>query len=314
MWKRRKKWLIILLLCGGLGGAAALLFMNKPGQPAAAHPFFTTLQPPTSPLVIAHRGGAGLWPENTLYAFTQSAALGVDMLELDVHATADGVLVVMHDPTLNRTTDGAGAVSQLTLAELQQLDAGYRWSPDGGKSYPHRGRGLTVPTLDEVLKAFPQLRFNIEPKQEQPSLVQPLCQTLRERGVTNRVIVGAFRSSVLEDFRRVCPEVATSASTSEASQFLALQRAGLADTFSPPMQALQVPETAGGWQVLTPDFIASAHRRNLQVHAWTINDVETMKRLIAIGVDGIMTDYPDRLLEVLGRKREEKTYPRIYTK
>ncbi|MDQ3134260.1 MAG: glycerophosphodiester phosphodiesterase [Acidobacteriota bacterium] len=304
MLKRRKKWLILLLLCGGLGGVAALLFMNKTGQPAAAHPFFTTLTPPASPLVIAHRGGAGLWPENTLHAFTQAAALGVDMLELDVHATADGVLVIIHDPTLNRTTDGTGAISQLTLAELQRLDAGYRWSPDGGKTYPHRGRGLTVPTLDEVLRAFPHLRFNIEPKQEQPSIVQPLCQMLRERGVTNRVIVGAFRSSVLEDFRRVCPEAATSASTSEASHFLALQRAGLADTFSPPMQALQVPETAGGWQVLTPDFIASAHRRNLQVHAWTINDVETMKRLIAAGVDGIMTDYPDRLLEVLGRGRK----------
>ena len=304
MLKRRKKWLILLLLCGGLGGAAAILFMNRTGQPAAAHPFFTTLSPPASPLVIAHRGGAGLWPENTLHAFTQAAALGVDMLELDVHATADGVLVIIHDPTLNRTTDGTGAVSQLTLAELQRLDAGYRWSPDGGKTYPHRGRGLTVPTLDEVLRAFPHLRFNIEPKQEQPSIVQPLCQMLRERGVTNRVIVGAFHSRVLEDFRRVCPEVATSASTSEASHFLALQRAGLADTFSPPMQALQVPETAGGWQVLTPDFIASAHRRNLQVHAWTINDVETMKRLIAAGVDGIMTDYPDRLLEVLGRARK----------
>lgn len=254
-------------------------------------------------LVIAHRGGAGLWPENTMYAFTRAVALGVDVLEMDIHATADGVMVVIHDPTVERTTNGTGAISGMTFAELKTLDAGYRWTPDGGATFPLRGQGITIPALSEVIAAFPEVRFNIEPKQAEPSLAAPLCQMLREHQVTERVMVGAFKAVVLDEFRRACPEVATSASTSEVSAFLALSTAGLEGSSNAAHQALQVPEYSAGIRLLTPAFIEAAHRRDLEVHAWTINEKSSMERLLDSGIDGIITDYPDRLIETLNGRR-----------
>ncbi len=255
-------------------------------------------------LVIAHRGGAGLWPENTMHAFTRAVEMGVDVLELDVHSTSDGMIVVIHDPTLERTTNGKGSVNAMTFAELKTLDAAYRWTPDGGASYPLRGQGIEIPSLSEVLTTFPNVRFNIEPKHGQPSLAAPLCRMLRENKVTDRVMVGSFKSAVLNEFRRTCPEVATSASTSEVSTFLALSATSLEGNYSGAAKALQVPEYSAGLHVITPGFVDAAHRRDLQVHAWTINDTEGMKRLLDFGVDGIITDYPDRLIELLNVRKE----------
>jgi glycerophosphoryl diester phosphodiesterase len=286
---------LVLAACG-----LYLAVSRSSGEAVAEHAYFRG-DANGRPLVIAHRGGAGLWPENTLHAFERAAALGVDVIETDVRATADGELVVFHDATVERTTDGAGRVRQLSLAELKRLDAGYRWSPDGGRSFPLRGQGLTVPTLREVFAALPSMRFNIEPKQSEPSLAAPLCRLIREHGMTSRVLVAAFKSSAVEQFRRECPEVATSAGTAEVAGFLALQRAGLAGSYGPSMQALQVPERAGSLHVLSAEFVAAAHARNLRVHAWTVNSEEEMRRLLALGVDGVMTDYPDRLLKILGR-------------
>jgi glycerophosphoryl diester phosphodiesterase len=271
------------------------------GVPVPEHKYFANDAGRT--LVIAHRGGAGLWPENTLYAFERAAALGVDVIETDVRATKDGEIVVFHDDNVNRTTDGAGPLGALTLAELKRLDAAQRFSTDGGRSFPLKGQGVTVPTLREVFEALPSMRFNIEPKSGTPSLAAPLCRLIREYGMTDRVLVASFTGSTLADFRRECPEVATSASTGEAVSFLSLQEAGLAASYSPDMQALQVPERTGMLRVLTRDFVEAAHGRNLRVHAWTINDEGDMRRLIDMGVDGVMTDYPDRLLRVLGRTK-----------
>jgi len=256
-------------------------------------------------LVVAHRGGAGLWPENTLYAFERAAALGVDVIETDLRATADGELVIFHDEHVERTTDGRGRLSALTLGELKRLDAAYSWSPDDGRTFPLRGRGITVPTLREVFATLPRMRFNIEPKQAEPPLAAPLCRAIREHGMADRVLVGAFSGSTLGQFRRECPEVATSASTGEVASFIAMQGAGLADSYSPPMQALQVPPRTGSLRLLTRDFVEAAHGRNLRVHAWTVNAEEEMRHLIDLGVDGIMTDYPDRLLKILGRPTQD---------
>jgi len=256
-------------------------------------------QKTTRPLVMAHRGGAGLWPENTMLAFERARDLGVDVIELDVHSTSDEVLVVMHDATVERTTNGVGRINDLTLAEIKKLDAGYRWSNDGMKTFPWRGKGLTVPTLDEVLTRLPAMGFNIEPKQESPSLAKPLCRMIREKGMANKVVVGSFRQTVLDEFRKECPEVATSASPAEVSEFVRIYKGRREAAYSPAMQALQVPEYVAGVQVLDKDFVEAAHLRNLQVHAWTVNETESMKRLITIGVDGIMTDYPDRLKSLL---------------
>ena len=252
------------------------------------------------PLVFAHRGGGGLFPENTLEAFDYSAKMGVDFLELDVHSTADGKLVVMHDASVDRTTDGKGKVSNLTLDQLKKLDAGYAFSNDGGKTFPFRGKGITIPTLHEIFNAFPHIKFNIEPKQAFPSITKPMCEMIREHKMTDKVIVGSFRQTAINEFRYFCPEVATSGTPAEVSEFLAMYKTGIAASYTPPMQALQVPVNAGFLNVVSKDFIEAAHRQNLQVHVWTINNPEEMRRLIEMNVDGIMTDYPDRLLEIVG--------------
>jgi glycerophosphoryl diester phosphodiesterase len=270
----------------------------KTGKPAELRAIFK--REISRPLVFAHRGGGGLYPENTLEAFKYSAAMGVDVLELDVHSTSDGALVVMHDSTLDRTTNGSGKISELTLAELKKLDAGYQFTPDGGKTYPFRGKGITIPTLQEIFDSFPEKTFNVEPKQAEPSVVQPLCEMIRVRKMTEKVIVGSFRQAAIDEFRAACTEVATAATPSEVRDFLAMYKIGLGESYSPPMQVLQIPERLGALQIVSKDFLETARRLNLKVHVWTINDPDDMRRLLDMKVDGIMTDYPDRLLNLLG--------------
>jgi glycerophosphoryl diester phosphodiesterase len=292
------RWITAALL-GGVVIVGALY--GKLWRPMKENEHSSPRQQGEGPLVMAHRGGAGLWPENTMLAFERARDLGVDVIELDVQSTADGVLVVMHDPAVDRTTGGTGRVNDLTWEEVKKLDAGYRWSADGMRTFPWRGRGLSVPTLDEVFTKFPGMRFNIEPKQERPSVAKPLCRMIREKGMVNKITVGSFRQTVLDEFRRECPEVATSASPAEVGEFMRSYKVQRDAAYRPAMRALQVPEYVGGTHVLTKEFVEEAHSRNLQVHAWTVNETEGMRRLIGIGVDGIMTDYPDRLLTVLGR-------------
>lgn len=298
--KAHAKWLVTMACVALTLGALFYGLPHWTGRSVSERD--ENFQPGTRrPLVIAHRGGAGLGPENTLYTFTRARSLGVDVLEMDAQVTADGVLVIMHDSTLDRTTDGNGPINRLTLAQLKKLDAAFRWSPDGGRSFPLRGRGIGVPTLQEVFNAFPDMRFNIEPKQAEPSLVKPLCRMILERGIQRKVMVGSFSARVLEEFRLACPEVATSASPSEVNDLLEMSvaGAGVLRRMTPAMQALQVPEYMLGRKVLTREFVEAAHALNLQVQAWTINDEENMKRLIELGVDGIITDYPERLLALL---------------
>lgn len=253
------------------------------------------------PLVMAHRGGAGLWPENTLYAFAHATQMGVDVLEVDVHCTSDGVPVVIHDGTVDRTTNNRGRVNEMTLLQLKALDAAYGWSLDGGRTYPLRGCGIAVPTLQEVFEAFSGMRFNIDIKQKQPSMVQSFCQMIRDYGMTKNVLVASFEPEVLEEFRRDCGEVATSAGPADIRAFLMMDAAQFDAAHRLNIRALQVPEYAGNRCVLTRNFVEAAHARDLEVHAWTINDESAMQRLIDVGVDGIITDYPDRLLALLKR-------------
>jgi len=268
---------------------------------APNHPFFG--QDLGQPLVIAHRGGAGLWPENTLYSFQRAAAMGVDILETDMHSTADGALVLIHDPTVDRTTNGSGRVNHLTLSQLKALDAGYYWSEDGGRTFPCRGQGITVPTVEEVLSAFPEMRINIDIKQARPSVAGRFRRLILDYGMVERVMVASFNSSILREFRRLCPAVATSAGRSEVRLFYALSLLSPRAAFLPAgCYALQVPVARRGLRVITKRFLTSARLRNLQVHAWTVNSGPQMEWLLRLGVDGIVTDYPDRLLALLGRR------------
>ena len=227
--------------------------------------------------------------------------MGVDVLEMDMHSTADGVLVLMHDDTVDRTTDGAGPVNGLTLDELKALDAGYDWSLDDGVTFPYRGQSITVPTVEEVFAAYPTMPMNIEIKQAEPSITKPFCQLIREYGMADKVLVASFHQETMNEFRLECPEVATATGEREVIVLFVLSKIYLDATYSPASQAMQVPEYRSGLHVLTPRMVAAAHSRGLDVHAWTINDVEDMQRLIDLGVDGIITDYPDRLMDLLGR-------------
>jgi len=282
-----------LVLLAGVWILARWLFVSPP---VAGVPLFERLD---RPLLIAHQGGDGVRPGNTLQAFLHAWELGAPMSEMDIHTSADEVLVLIHDDTVHATTQGTGVVREMTLPDLQELDAGYRWTPDGGQTFPWRGRGLTIPSLEEVLDALPESYFNLELKQVEPSVAPPVCALIRARGLEERVLVASFSTRALREFRRVCPEVATSAGAWEARAFLLLHHLRLTRAWTPPFEAIQLPPRSRGLRLLTPRLLSSARERNLEVHAWTINEPEEMRDLLDLGVDGLVTDYPDRMLEVL---------------
>lgn len=251
-------------------------------------------------LVMAHRGGLGLWPENTIHGYRKALEAGADVLEIDVWLTRDGVVVVNHDRTVDRTTDGSGPIRDFTLDELKQLDAGYRWSEDD--TYPYRGAGHTIPTLDEVLSSFPEARFNIDLKENSDALIDSLCALIDTHDAADRLMIASFHQDVLHRFRERCPGTPTSAGSREIARFLLLSRLRL--TFlcgELPFRAFQVPLSAGPISVVTRTFVEAAHRCGVEVHPWTVNDPDDMRRLIDLGVDGIITDYPDRLVDILRR-------------
>jgi len=271
--------LLLLLACSGCGG------------PEPGHAFFRDEKPGVQ--VIAHRGGAALRPENTLAAFQHAAQLGADVLEMDLRVSADGAIVVMHDATVERTTDGAGAVATLSLAELKRLDAGYRWSSDGGATFAYRGRGVRVPVLEEVFKLLPGTRMVLEMKQFTPPSVSALCGLIRRAGMQRKVLVASFSGGTLGEFRDACPEVATSMGPLEARLFITLF--GL---YAPQVPALQVPDRLRDTTLVTPELLARARGKNIKLHAWTVNEEARQRELVRMGVDGIMTDRPDQLIAV----------------
>ncbi len=284
-----------------IAAVAALLFIVGAllAKPAPNHPYYAGELP--QPLVIAHQGGDGLWPGNTLYAYQRAAALGVDVLEGDLHRTKDGVIVIMHDETVDRTTNGSGLIEDMTLAELKALDAGYDWTPDNGQTYPFRGQGITAPTLEELFQTFPDLRMNMEIKLTKTSLTQDLCNLIRQYNRQDKMLIASFHDDRIREFRTVCPEVATSAGESEVRNLVILNLLFLGRLYSAPAYAVQVPERQSGIEILTSRFVNTAHHRNMKVDAWTINETADMQRMLDLGVDGIITDYPDRLLTLLGR-------------
>ncbi|WP_181197102.1 glycerophosphodiester phosphodiesterase [Enhygromyxa salina] len=248
---------------------------------------------------FAHRGGAACWPENTLEAFRGGLAAGCPWIETDVHMTRDGHIVCHHDHDLRRTSDAAGKIWDHSLSELRRVDAGYRFTPDG-HSYPFRGRGLTIPTLEEVAALDPAARINLEIKQANPPMIRALWQQIEALGLHDRVLVASADASLVRAFRALARgAVASSAGRAEIFAFWLAARAGLSSRLPIDYEALQVPTGFRGLEVVTAPFVEAAHRRGLQVHVWTIDDVEVMRRLIELGVDGIMTDQPRRLAKLV---------------
>lgn len=255
---------------------------------------FPLYQVNAKPLVIAHRGGAGLWPENTLFALQEAAKLGADLSEIDLHMTRDGVLVVIHDKSVDRTTDAKGLVQDFTFAELKKLDAGYRWTNDEGRTFPFRGQGIKIPSLSEIFSAFPTQVINIEIKQNNPPIVAALRELIIYHQKTTQVLVSAFNARTMKVVRRLCPGIATAATQVEIEQFSKLSRLFLTRFFLVNAAAFEVP-----FNRVTPYLVMAAHKKHKRVDVWTVNETADMERFLALGVDGILTDYPDRLLNLI---------------
>jgi glycerophosphoryl diester phosphodiesterase len=249
-------------------------------------------------LNIAHRGGAGEFPEHTMIAYQGALDVGTHMLEIDVHRTVDGELVLMHDDTVDRTTDGSGLIADMTLSDLKALDAAYEFTLDGGQTYPYRGTGVAIPTPEEVFAAFPEALFVIEIKPAQALMVEEMLTAIDDAGVRENVILGSFNENVLDEIRLQAPDVHTSLSVGEVVEFAALTDETEAG-YTPPALFLQVPIELMGITVLTPARVRRADRFGMRVQAWTINDEDEMRMLLDWGVHGIMTDLPSVLDAVL---------------
>ena len=255
-------------------------------------------------LVIAHQGGDGVWPGDTMFAFENAVRIGADVLEMDAHITKDGQIVLMHDEEVDRTTDGAGLIEDKTLDELKQLDAAYDWSIDDDQTYPYRGQGIQVPTLDEVFEKFPQMRYVIEIKLTKNPIAKPLCDLIRQHNMQDKVIIGSFHDEAMRSFRATCPEVATSAASDEVRNYVLLGKVFLWGFYAPHFQTIQPPwnpDESLGIQIMTERFVRESHAKNIRVEPWTVNDPALMKQYIEWGVDGIITDRPDLLVEALGK-------------
>jgi glycerophosphoryl diester phosphodiesterase len=251
------------------------------------------------PITFAHRGARSEAPENTLAAFESAVALGYRYLETDVHLTRDGVLLAFHDSCLDRVTDGAGTIARLELSDVEAADAGYAFTPDGGRSFPFRGHGHRIPRLEDLLTRWPQARVNIDPKSDRS--VAPLASLIDRLDAWDRVCIGSFSDRRL---RRIRALSRGRACTSMGPRAVRVARAvGLCGLM--PRQGadcIQVPLRWGPIPIITARFVRAAHRVGLPVHVWTINDEPTMHGLLDVGVDGIMTDRPRLLRDVLASR------------
>lgn len=285
--------ILLGLIVFNLGG-----FMGFWGVEERGKPWTPSLK---RPILSAHRGGAGEFPENTLYAFRKATEkYGCTLVDLDVHATKDGVPVVIHDATVDRTTDGKGQVKDLTYAEIQGLDAGARFSQNGG--FPFRGKGLRVPTLAEVLTAFSTCHFTLEIKQADPPIEKTVIATIRAvmenhpqgAGLDRRMILGAMNENVLDKIKALAPEIPRFYSFRGGAGLTLALWLGLGGLHKPTHHALFVPQRLGPFTLVTPGFIEGAHALGLPVIVWTVDEREKMRELIAMGADGIITNFPAR--------------------
>ena len=255
------------------------------------------------PLVYAHRGGAALRPENTFAAFDHGLSVGADGLELDVHLSGDGVVVVHHDATLERTTKEQGSIAGQSAADLGRVDAGYRFT-NGSGEFPFRGQGLGIPTLQQVLMRYP-VPLIIELKSPDPLLARKTIDEIRAAAATNRVALGSYYYRVLRAARRYEPAIPTGAAQEEArwALYRSWVRWPLGKT---AYREFQVPERSGRTTIVTPRFIEHAHNAGLPVKVWTVDDRADIDRLLDWGVDAIITDRPDIAMAAVAAKCQHR--------
>ena len=248
------------------------------------------------PIRLAHRGSRILWPENTVEAFQAASDLGYVYLEIDVQMTLDGTVIVFHDPALGRVTNGSGRVVEWLWEDVLRLDAGWSFAPDRG--YPMRGNGVRVPSLDELFATFPDLHMNIDLKADR--MEWAVAELIRRHRREDRTLIGSFHGHRLSRFRRITRgSVATSAGPARALATWVASRSGA--TTRGPEVAYQVPFEHPLLR-LDKKYVDAIHATGAHVHAWTVNDAVTMHRMLDLGVDGIVTDRPDVLNDVLAER------------
>jgi glycerophosphoryl diester phosphodiesterase len=266
------------------------------------HPYFDVPRP----TILGHRGAAGVAPENTLVSFERGLAAGAHVIETDAHGTRDGVPVLMHDDRVDRTTDGTGALADLDWADVRKLDAGHRFAPAEGGAPGYRGQAIRVPSLSEAFEAFPAARFNIEIKAPGRGLIERIVDLVRTHDREDRTLLVAGEDAIQAELRSVLAATgarpALGASVSDILEVVRAAVEGRAPTTD--SMALQVPRAFGGSPLVTPELVAHCHAHDIAVHVWTINDVDEMRELLDLGVDGLVTDLPGRMARLLATRAE----------
>ena len=261
------------------------------------HPVLERL---SKPVTIAHQGGNKIYPDESLLAFTNAINMGIQVIEFDIHRTKDGIIVINHDQTIDRLTNGTGLIREMSWVELQQVDGAYNWSPDG-LTYPYRDKGIKILSLIEMMDAFPQQLYDIEIKQHDPPLEKDLCDLLRKYGVAaDQAIVASFRDETLARFHDICPEVAISLPVNQGTVLYILSRVGLERLLPLDAVVAQLPTTFStilGQLELDRRYIEAFAKGDRQVWVWTVNASIEMKRLVKMGAHGIITDRPDILMD-----------------
>jgi glycerophosphoryl diester phosphodiesterase len=252
-------------------------------------------------LIIAHAGGDALFPENTLYAYQRSTALGSEVVDIDVQMTADNVLIALHDYTLDRTTNGMGSVHSKKWSQVSTYDAGYRFKQ--GPTFPFRGKGLTIPTIESVLNAFPDSLVTLDLKDQRTLLVKPVCALITKLGRTETVYVGSDSNDQVVAFRKSCPQLHTSGTSAERTLMRAARDRG--DTNFVTRQLVSQPRYIGdnGQPRVTAETLMFSHALNIAVLTWVVDDPAEMRVLVKLGVDGIYTRRPDILAKVINESR-----------
>lgn len=297
---RISRWLVayVVMALGVVGPYGAA----QDGAPAAPSAAPATDAPPPQPwrgpiVLGAHRGGAGLFPENTLVAFRSTAEAWPDMLiETDARLSSDGQVVLIHDERVDRTTDGGGLVAEKSAADLRTLDAGSRFTPDGGVTYPYRGKGVIIPTLAETLTALPNARFMIELK-DVPGIADAVIKVVSEARAENRVLLASFQPGPMVRVRELAPTIATTYDLATGAQLLIQLRSGQWDAYKPVASVLSVDVENLDNVKLTADEITKIKSKGILFQVHTINTKDQMLDMFKLGVDGMLSDVPNVLVE-----------------
>ena len=273
--------------------------MLIPSKAANDIPFYSQYE---NNLVIAHRGGRGLVPGNTIEASANALELGASIIELDIQLTRDKKIVARHDASIDTTSNASGLISELYFTDMQNYKYGFN-----NIDYPdiEYKKPLQISLLEEFFEVFPEQRFLIEIKPKDPSAADALCETINNHDFSEKVLVGSFNTSTLRYFRRICPQVPTSLGRSEIMLAIILKRFHLGNLFRSSGFSVQLPFKVNNRELINPGLIDFFQNMNMKVDVWTVNDKDSIDSLLNFDVDGIITDYPDLLVSVIKHNRKE---------